>query len=56
MIYVFYSLVLPYTTECGCSALSVSEECDSVSGQCQCQEGAVGTKCDDCAFGFTGIM
>ena len=44
-----------YAIECGCSELSASEECDIVTGQCQCEEGAVGTKCDDCAFGFTGI-
>ena len=39
---------------CGCSELSVSEECDVISGECQCQEGAIGIKCDDCALGFTG--
>lgn len=41
-------------TACGCSELSVSGECDIVSGQCQCQEGAIGLKCDDCAFGYFG--
>ena len=25
-----------------------------MSGQCQCQEGAMGLKCNDCAFGFFG--
>lgn len=42
------------STACNCSDLSVSGECDIVSGQCQCQAGAIGLKCDDCAFGFFG--
>lgn len=32
----------------------MSEECDIITGQCSCQEGAIGFKCDDCAFGFFG--
>ena len=32
----------------------MSQSCDQVTGSCDCQEGAVGEKCDDCAFGFTG--
>ncbi len=39
---------------CNCSALSVSPSCDPLSGVCQCQEGAIGDECDDCAFGFMG--
>ena len=50
---LFLHLHLSYTA-CGCSELSVSGECDIVSGQCQCQEGAIGLKCDDCAFGYFG--
>ena len=41
-------------TACQCSPLAVSSECDLVTGACQCVEGAIGLKCDDCAFGFTG--
>ena len=40
---------------CNCSNLAVSAECDRVTGRCQCQPGAIGLKCDDCAFGFTGM-
>ena len=43
-------------TACNCSELSISEECDAVTGQCQCQEGAIGIKCDDCAFGYFGEL
>ena len=32
----------------------MSEECDIITGQCSCQEGAIGFKCNDCAFGFVG--
>lgn len=39
---------------CGCSGLAVSMECDAETGRCVCEEGAIGPKCDDCAFGFTG--
>ena len=39
---------------CNCSELAVDESCDAVTGQCQCQEGAIGLKCDDCDFGYSG--
>ena len=39
---------------CGCSNLSMSDSCHAETGACECQVGAVGLKCDDCAFGFTG--
>ena len=48
------SLCVCVPAACDCSELSLSEECDIVSGQCQCQEGAMGLKCNDCAFGFFG--
>lgn len=38
-----------------CSALAVSVECDQMTGQCVCQQGAVGLKCDDCDFGYFGM-
>lgn len=48
------SFLPPPFPACGCSELSLSSECDAVAGRCQCQEGAIGLKCDKCAFGFTG--
>jgi len=46
---------VPRPPACGCSSLALSDQCDQVIGSCDCQPGAVGTKCDDCAFGFTGL-
>ena len=43
-----------FTLACNCSALAISNECDLLTGRCQCEEGAIGLKCDDCAFGFIG--
>lgn len=39
---------------CGCSIGSVSEECDQVTGVCQCLDGAIGDKCDGCGPEYEG--
>jgi len=41
---------------CNCSSLAISEECDIVTGMCRCQPGAIGLRCNDCAFGFFGTF
>ena len=41
---------------CNCSALAVSDECDQVTGACVCQDEAQGLKCDDCEYGYIGII
>ena len=46
-----YALI---NAECNCSPLAMSNECDLITGRCQCMDGAIGLKCNDCAFGFTG--
>ena len=33
---------------CNCSDASVSSQCDIETGECQCQPGATGAKCDRC--------
>lgn len=36
--------------ECDCEAdLSMGTVCDVNTGQCHCQEGAIGPRCDQCA-------
>jgi len=42
--------------DCGCDVTgSLSVECDAVCGQCQCKEGVVGRRCDQCAPGTYGF-
>lgn len=45
---------LPMSTACGCSIGSASEECDQVTGACQCLDGAIGDKCDGCGPEYEG--
>ena len=45
---------LPTSTACGCSVGSASEECDQVTGACQCLDGAIGDKCDGCGPEYEG--
>ena len=43
-----------YFAECNCSPNGrTSESCDS-SGQCTCNQGSEGVKCDQCQEGFIG--
>ena len=51
-IIIDYSLFV--FSACNCSALAVSEECDQLTGACDCQDGAQGLKCDDCSYGYIG--
>lgn len=32
------------------------DQCDRVTGKCECKEGMAGKQCDECARGFTGIF
>ena len=49
---IAYSLLL--FPACGCSNGSVSEECDQVTGVCQCLDGAIGDKCNGCGPEYEG--
>lgn len=41
---------------CDCHMLgSVSSECNTDTGQCQCKESVVGRRCDQCAERFAGL-
>lgn len=40
---------------CDCSPTgSRSQQCDKKTGQCSCQEGYAGLKCDSCSVGYHG--
>ena len=56
LLSVKHAIIFEHTcfVACGCSALAVLPSCDQLTGTCDCLEGAIGDKCDDCAFGFTG--
>lgn len=42
--------------ECDCEAdLSMGTVCDVNTGQCHCQEGATGPRCDQCASQYLRI-
>ena len=38
-----------------CSEASTSSQCDLLTGECQCQPGATGAKCDRCQAGFWNL-
>lgn len=38
--------------DCNCDLASNSSQCDLVSGQCPCQAGVIGQRCDECMEGY----
>ena len=47
--YMFFLLNYFLSLDCGCHQTgSVDMQCDFESGQCLCEEGAYGIKCDAC--------
>jgi len=41
--------------DCGCSEATVTPQCNE-DGTCMCIEGAVGEKCDECGFEYSGEL
>ena len=39
-------------SDCDCGDASISLDCDVVTGQCQCQAGVAGRRCDQCQQGY----
>ena len=54
---LFMSLILLMyqLADCGCSAASVTQQCNE-NGTCMCIEGAVGEKCSECGFEYSGML
>ena len=47
----------PFLSACDCNpAGSVSLQCDRNTGKCQCKQGMIGDKCDQCAPDTSGKM
>ena len=38
--------------ECGCGAASKSQQCDLVTGKCECLPTVTGKRCDWCELGY----
>lgn len=49
--------IFPFLAACDCNlAGSVSLQCDRDTGKCQCKQGMIGDKCDQCAQDASGKM
>ena len=49
--------IFPFLAACDCNlAGSVSLQCDRDTGKCQCKQGMIGDKCDQCAQDTSGKM
>lgn len=42
-----------FIVDCGCSEAVISPQCNE-NGVCMCIEGAIGEKCDECGFEYSG--
>ena len=39
---------------CKCSSASLTDDCNVLTGQCECKPGVTGLKCDRCDYGYFG--
>ena len=52
-LYVIQDIYAVFITDCGCSEAVISPQCNE-SGACMCTGGAVGEKCDEYGFEYSG--